>query len=98
MRVAAELCLIPSVAGVSVSAYIAECQRVLDAAGLHHELHAWGTNIEGDWEAVLAAVKQCHERVHAMGAVRITSMLKIGTRTDREQTLADKVASVNERL
>ena len=57
-------------------------------------LHAYGTNIEGEWDDVFAAVKKCHERVHEMGAPRISSTLRIGTRTDREQTMDDKIKSV----
>ncbi len=93
-----DLCIVPLGVGVSVSTYVAECHRVLREAGLKTQLHAYGTNIEGDWEMVMAAVKQCHERVHAMGAPRITTTIKLGTRIDRDQTMADKVRSVEEKL
>ncbi|HMD53915.1 MAG TPA: MTH1187 family thiamine-binding protein, partial [Phycisphaerae bacterium] len=53
---------------------------------------------EGPWDEVFAAVKKCHEVVHAKGAPRIVSTLKIGTRTDRAQSLEDKVRSVEEKL
>jgi len=43
---------------------------------------------------VMAAFKACHEKVHGMGAPRIFTTLKIGTHTDREQTLEDKIDSV----
>jgi uncharacterized protein YqgV (UPF0045/DUF77 family) len=33
-----------------------------------------------------------------MGAPRITTTIKLGTRTDRDQTMADKIASVKEKL
>lgn len=89
MQVILDLCLVPLGVGVSVSQYVAECHRVLQETGLK-QLHAYGTNIEGEWDAV--TVKLCHERVHEMGAPRIT--IKLGTRTDREQTMADKVQSV----
>nr|WP_306549444.1 MTH1187 family thiamine-binding protein [Desulfobulbus sp.] len=98
MQVILDLCLVPLGVGVSVSQYVAECHRVLQEAGLKHQLHAYGTNIEGDWDAVMAAVKRCHERVHEMGAPRITTTIKLGTRTDREQTMADKVQSVEKKL
>ncbi|AMX02805.1 MTH1187 family thiamine-binding protein [Microbulbifer thermotolerans] len=98
MKVHADLCLIPLGVGVSVGTYIAECQRVLDEAGLEYRLHAYGTNIEGDWDRVMAAVKRCHERVHAMGAPRISTSLKLGTRTDRAQSLQDKIDSVQRKL
>ncbi|SDZ75690.1 MTH1187 family thiamine-binding protein [Microbulbifer marinus] len=98
MKVHADLCVIPIGAGVSVGEYIAECQKVLDEAGLEHRMHAYGTNIEGEWDEVMAAVKRCHERVHAMGAPRISTSLKLGTRTDREQSLQDKIDSVRSKL
>lgn len=95
MRVIVDLCVVPIGVGVSVSRYVAECQRVLQQAGLEHQLHAYGTNIEGEWDAVFAAVKRCHEQVHALGAPRITTTIKVGTRTDREQSMQDKIDSVN---
>jgi len=98
MQVILDLCIVPLGVGVSVSAYVAECHRVLREAGLRSQLHAYGTNIEGDWDAVMAAVKRCHERVHAMGAPRITTTIKLGTRIDRDQTMADKVRSVEDHL
>ncbi|GHB27164.1 MTH1187 family thiamine-binding protein [Salinicola rhizosphaerae] len=94
MQVIVDLCVVPLGVGVSVSRYVAECQRVIEASGLTHEMHAYGTNIEGPWDDVMAVVKACHESVHAMGAPRITTTLKMGTRTDREQSMRDKVNSV----
>jgi len=46
----------------------------------------------------MAAVKRCHEVVHEMGAPRITSTIRLGTRTDREQSMEDKIASVERAL
>lgn len=98
MKVVADLCLVPLGVGVSLSPYIAACERVLTEAGLDIRLHAYGTNIEGEWETVFAAIRRCHEVVHAMGAPRISSTIKVGTRTDRAQGLDDKVRSVQEKL
>ena len=98
MHVILDLCVVPLGVGVSVSAYVAECHRVLQEAGLKNQLHAYGTNIEGEWDMVMAAVKRCHERIHAMGAPRITTTIKLGTRVDKEQTMADKVTSVETKL
>jgi uncharacterized protein (TIGR00106 family) len=84
--------------GVSVSSYVAMCQQVLDDAGLEHNLHAYGTNIEGEYDQVFEAIRRCHEKIHAAGAPRITTTIKLGTRSDRMQTMADKVHSVEEKL
>jgi uncharacterized protein (TIGR00106 family) len=98
MKVIADLCIVPLGVGVSVSRYIAACEKILADAGLKTHLHAYGTNIEGDWDAVFAAIKKCHEAVHAMGAPRITTTLKFGTRTDRDQTMEDKIQSVHNKM
>ncbi len=94
MKVIVDFCLIPLGVGVSVSSYVAECQKILAQAGLSTELHTYGTNIEGEWDAVFAAIKECHQKIHAMGAPRISTSIKLGTRTDRDQSMADKVKSV----
>ena len=97
MKVIVDLCVVPMGVGVSVSKHVAECQKVLEESGLEHRLHAYGTNISGQWDEVFAAVKACHERVHAMGAPRITTTIKVGTRTDRDQSMQEKIDSVKER-
>jgi uncharacterized protein (TIGR00106 family) len=98
MRVIADLCVIPMGVGVSVSREVAACERVFAEAGLKVNLHAYGTNIEGEWDEVFAAIKRCHEVVHSMGAPRVSSSLRFGTRIDREQTMDDKMRSVKEKL
>jgi uncharacterized protein (TIGR00106 family) len=98
MHVIVDLCVIPLGVGVSVSTYVAECEKIIKAAGLKSHLHAYGTNIEGEWEQVFSAIRQCHERLHDMGAPRISTTIKLGTRTDRHQTMDDKVSSVEQKL
>lgn len=98
MKVIIDLCVVPIGVGTSVSEHIAACQRVLREAGLEHTMHAYGTNVAGEWDEVMAAVKRCHEVVHEMGAPRITTTIKLGTRTDRDQTMNQKVASVQDKL
>ena len=94
MKVVADLCVVPLGAGVSVRKYVAACERVLAEAGLSTHVHAYGTNIEGEWDEVFAAIKKCHEVVHTMGAPRISTSIKAGTRTDKEQTIQNKIDAV----
>jgi uncharacterized protein (TIGR00106 family) len=98
MKVIADLSIVPLGVGVSLSGYVALCERVLAAAGLEPQLHANGTNVEGEWEVVFTALKHCHEELHARGVPRVATNLRLGTRSDRDQTLADKVRSVEEKL
>jgi uncharacterized protein (TIGR00106 family) len=98
MDVIVDLCVIPIGVGTSVSEYVAACEKVVADAGLKRQLHAYGTNIEGEWDAVFAAVKRCHEVVHEMGAPRISTTLRVGTRVDRSQSMDDKIRSVEQKL
>lgn len=97
MKVVADLSIIPIGVGVSLSKYVAACGKVLEEAGLVTRLHAYGTNVEGDFKQVFAALERCHEVVHAMGAPRISTVVKLGTRTDREPSLDEKIRSVEEK-
>jgi uncharacterized protein (TIGR00106 family) len=98
MKVIADLCVVPLGMGVSVSSYVAEAERILERRGLRPRLHAYGTNLEGEWEEVMDAIREVHERLHQMGVHRITSNMRFGTRTDREQTGQDKIRSVKEKM
>jgi uncharacterized protein (TIGR00106 family) len=98
MKVLVDLCIVPIGVGVSLSTYIAECEKILTEAGLKTSLHSYGTNIEGEWDEVFTAIKRCHKKVHAMGAPRISTTIKLGTRIDRNQTMEEKVESVKSKL
>ncbi len=98
MKVIVDFCLVPIGVGVSVSRYIVECEKIFSEAGLKTNLHAYGTNVEGEWDEVFSAIKRCHEKVHEMGAPRISSTIHLGTRTDRDQTMEDKIRSVQDKL
>ena len=98
MKAIADICIVPIGVGVSVSKYVVVCEEVFREAGLAPRLHAYGTNVEGEWDEVMDAVKQCHQRIHDMGAPRVSTSIRIGTRTDREQTMQDKIDSVTSKI
>ena len=83
---------------LSASPYIAEIQRRLAAQDrVRYRLHAMGTSLEGPTDDVLALVRELHEVPFGMGIERVYTVLKLDDRRDREQSLEDKVQSV-ERL
>ena len=82
MHVIIDFTVIPIGVGVSLSEYIAECEKILAQSGLRYQLHPNGTGVEGEWEQVFAVVKSCHQRLHEMGVPRISTSIKIGTRSD----------------
>jgi uncharacterized protein (TIGR00106 family) len=98
VKVLADVSVIPLGAGVSLSPYIAACERVFTEAGLEPRLHAFGTNVEGEWSRVMDAVRRCHEVVHEMGVPRVSTTVKLSTRVDRDQNLEQKVSSVWSKL
>ncbi|KAG1789383.1 uncharacterized protein HD556DRAFT_1433707 [Suillus plorans] len=102
----ADFCLIPMGTGESsVAEYIAECQRVLEKSGLTFKVsmgNGYGTNLEGPWSEVSQAIHDCHTAVHAKGAPRVATDIRIGTRVDRDTPVGDgndhKVKRVEEIL
>lgn len=98
MKVIADVSVVPIGVGVSLSAYVAVCEKIFKDANLKTNLHAYGTNLEGEWDDVFNAIKRCHEVIHEMGAPRISTVIKVGTRIDRDQSMDDKVKSVQEKL
>lgn len=98
MKVIMDLTVSTFGVGLSVSKYIAVCHEIIEKEGLKSNLHAYGTNIEGEWETVFRVVKKCHEKLHEMGVPRIISSIKVGTRIDKEQSMSDKIESVRSKL
>ncbi len=83
---------------MSLSPYIATCHTVLKTFPITCTLHAYGTTIEGEWDDIMAAIKQCHTALHKDGVPRIHTQLKIGTRTDKTQSAQDKIDAVTSQL
>ncbi len=98
MQTIIDLCVVPIGVGVSLSQYVVACEKALAKTGLSYTLHANGTNIEGEWDAVFVAVKKCHQAVHDLGAPRIFTTIKVGTRIDKNQRMGDKIRSVQNKL
>jgi len=51
-------------------------------------MHGYGTNLEGSWSAVSKAIHDCHAAVHAKGAPRIATDIRIGTRSQPRASTA----------
>ena len=91
MKAVAEIQVIPIGSGVSVRSEVMRAHSILEESGLGAQLHSYGTNVEGDLEAIFQAVQRIHETLHAEGTTRLSTFLKIGTRTDKEPNLAGKL-------
>jgi len=95
MKVLAEVCIIPIHGGSSLRREIAVAHTILKETGCHVELHSYGTNIEGDFDVIMGAIKKIHQTLHDNGTVRLHTSMKISSRIDKEQTLQDKVDAVH---
>jgi uncharacterized protein (TIGR00106 family) len=85
-------------ASVSLSPFIARAVRVLDAAGLEHQTHAMGTNVEGTPEQLFAVAAQMHEAAFGGEIARVVTTIKIDDRRDKQVRMADKPASLAAKL
>lgn len=94
MTIIVDLCIVPVGAEVSLSKYIAACEKEIKKSGLDYELFPNGTAIKGDWDEVFNVIKICHNIVHDMGVPRIHTNIKIGSRIDKDQSILDKISSV----
>jgi len=81
----------------SVSAAVTEAVRVVRESGLPNETNAMFTNIEGEWDEVMAVVKQCVEVVSAVSP-RVSLVLKADIRPGFTGQLTAKVSRVEEAL
>jgi uncharacterized protein (TIGR00106 family) len=81
----------------SVSGAVADAVRIVRASGLPNETNAMFTNVEGEWDEVMALVKQCVEAV-AAEAPRVSVVVKIDYRPGAHDMLHGKVASLERHL
>lgn len=91
MRAIAEIQVIPIGAGVSVREEVKRAHQIIYQSRLRAELHAYGTNVEGELSEILAVVHAVHETLHAEGTLRLATTVKIGTRIDKVPTLSGKL-------
>ncbi len=97
--VVAELVVSPLGTGSpSISAYVADVERVLETFALKHLLTPMGTILEGELDEVLRAVRAVHEAPFARGALRVSTSLRIDERRDKTLSMEGKVRAVEEKL
>jgi len=96
MKIIADLCIVPMGVGPSVSVYVREIRRIIEASGLTHVMHANGTNIEGEMADVTTLVEACCARLTELGVERVFCTMAFSTRTDKPQSMADKLATLDQ--
>ena len=91
MKAVAEIQVVPIGVGVSVRAQVRRAQELIRESGLVVQEHSFGTNVEGDLQTILDTIARIHETLHAEGTVRLSTAIKLGTRTDKQPDLASKL-------
>src|SRR3954471_17478203 len=83
--------------GDSVSSSVADAVRLVRSSGLPNETNAMFTNVEGEWDEVMALIKQCVDTVSER-APRVSVVIKIDHRPGVDDALTSKVEAVEKRL
>jgi uncharacterized protein (TIGR00106 family) len=83
--------------GDSVSDSVAEAVRIVRDSGLPNETNAMFTNVEGDWDEVMALIKACVMKV-GEAAPRVSVVIKLDHRPGVSGALRGKVEAIEERL
>jgi uncharacterized protein (TIGR00106 family) len=83
--------------GEDVGAAVSEAVRVVRASGLPNQTNAMFTLVEGEWDEVMAVVKQAMDAVLAV-APRASMTLKADVRPGTTDAMTTKVASVESHL
>ena len=91
MKAVAEIQVVPIGVGVSVRAQVRRAQDLIRESGLVVQEHSFGTNVEGELDTILEVIARIHEVLHDEGVVRLSTSIKIGTRTDKDPDLASKL-------
>ena len=91
MKAVAEIQVVPLGVGVSVRKQVRRAQELIRESGLEVQEHSYGTNVEGELQTILAVIAKIHEVLHAEGTPRLATAIKLGTRTDKEESLKGKL-------
>lgn len=92
-----ELSIIPIGTNLHMSAELAKALQLVDASGLPYQLTPSGTRIEGEWDAVMPLIHQCHERVRK-SAPHVITMIKIEDDEDERHKLTRNISSIEEKV
>jgi uncharacterized protein (TIGR00106 family) len=82
----------------SLSAYVADCVRILKKEKVPYELTAMGTNVEGDLKNLIKLVLKMHQVPFEKGANRVVTTIRIDDRRDKVGTLSGKKRAVQKKL
>ena len=92
-----EFSVVPIGSGVSVSPQIARVLKIVADSGVNYKANPMGTVLEGDWDAVMAVIRKCHDAV-MKDAKRALTRITIDDRKGMEARIEKKLESVEQKL
>lgn len=91
----AEVSITPLGVGTSVSKYVKEAVKILHNSGLKAETGGMSTTLEApDLDTLFKVIKEAEEAEIKLGAQRISIVLKIDDRRDKDASIDKKLKSV----
>jgi uncharacterized protein (TIGR00106 family) len=81
----------------SVGELVADAVRIVRESGLPNETNAMFTNIEGEWDDVMAVIQRCVQAVAARSP-RVSVVIKIDHRPGVTDALHSKVETIEQEL
>jgi uncharacterized protein (TIGR00106 family) len=81
----------------SVGELVADAVRIVRESGLPNETNAMFTNIEGEWDEVMAVIQRCVQTVAARSP-RVSVVIKIDHRPGVTDALHSKVETIEQEL
>jgi len=97
MSTMVEFSIVPVGSGVSLSPVIAEVMKIVIASGVSYRINAMGTILEGEWDAIMGVVKNCHNLV-MQHAERAITTIKIDDRKGKDARMDKKLETVEQKL
>jgi uncharacterized protein (TIGR00106 family) len=93
----AEFSVVPVGKGEELAEFVAGVVDIIDRSGLPYQVTAMGTLVEGEWDDVLALIKECHFKMRRQGA-RVLTRISIDDREKAVNRLTGKVRDVEKAL
>nr|CRH05808.1 Conserved protein of unknown function [Candidatus Magnetococcus massalia] len=97
MSVLVEFSMTPLDKGESVSKYVARSLDIISSSGISYKLGPMGTCVEGEWDEVMAVVKDCYEKMSS-DCDRISISIKADARKGKDGRLEGKIKSIQDKL
>jgi uncharacterized protein (TIGR00106 family) len=91
--VLAELTITSLGRGIHLSKNLAEILKIIDQSQLPYSLNPWGTCIEGEWDKVMAVVKQCHQQARSLSD-HVMTTIRIEDEEGASNKLIENIAAV----